>query len=353
MSSVTFKKLPGVISVTRGIVIGDAVMYSEMPDGETRLLPVIRHGIRGTQNVDAESKESTAGNTKRREVSNIQVTDSAKTDPDATALLVRFGVRFAKLGSLPTFVAPAEKDKPEDVSALRDSIHAFVDRARKSEGLNEIARRYARNLANGRWLWRNRMVASSVQVKAQASASTWNFDALKVPLNRFEDYSADETALAQALADGMTGIASHAIEIEARIGMGFGGSFEAYPSQNYLENKPRGFARSLYCLGVAAPASDAGVRIMGTAAIRDQKVGNALRTFDTWYPQFDNVKRPIAIEPNGASLEAQDFFRPVNSASSAFRMMGRLNEIDPSSDDGMFMLACLIRGGVYSGGKSQ
>ena len=68
----------------------------------------------------------------------------------------------------------------------------------------------------------------------------------------------------------MTGTASQAIEIEARVGMGFGGSFEAYPSQNYLENKPRGFARSLYCLGVAAPASDAGVRIMGTAAIRDQ-----------------------------------------------------------------------------------
>ena len=33
--------------------------------------------------------------------------------------------------------------------------------------------------------------------------------------------------------------------------------------------------------------------------------------------------------------------------------MGRLNEVDAASADGMFMLACLIRGGVYSGGKSK
>ena len=92
---------------------------------------------------------------------------------------------------------------------------------------------------------------------------------------------------------------------------------------------------------------------MGQAALRDQKVANALRTFDTWYPSFDDVRRPIAIEPNGASLEAQSFYRPVNSAASAFRLMGRLNEVDTASADGMFMLACLIRGGVYSGGKSK
>lgn len=94
-TAVTFKKLPGVVAITRGIVIGDATMFSELDDGSLKPLPVIRHGIRGTQNVDMDGKDSTAGTTKRREVSNIQVTDSAKADPAAVALIVRFGIRFA------------------------------------------------------------------------------------------------------------------------------------------------------------------------------------------------------------------------------------------------------------------
>lgn len=355
--AVTFKKLPGVIAITRGIVIGDAVMYSELADGSLQPLPVIRHGIRGTQNVDLDGKEGTAGATKRREVSNIQVTDSAKADPAAVALVVRFGVRFAPLGEMPLFVATGEKDSKEDADALRDSIVGFMARARgdSSAGLHEVARRYARNIANGRWLWRNRMVASAVTVTATLddAAPPLSFDALAIPLNRFEQYSANEETLARALLDGLQGHGHGGIEVQARVEMGFAGSFEVYPSQNYLEDKAKGFARSLYCLGVPAPKGDHAVRQMGQAALRDQKVANALRTFDTWYPSFAEVGRPIAIEPNGASLEAQSFYRPVNSAASAFRLMGRLNEIDPASNEGMFMLACLIRGGVYSGGKSK
>ena len=355
-AAVTFKKLPGVVAITRGIVIGDATMFSELGDGSVTPLPVIRHGIRGTQNVDMDGKDSTAGTTKRREVSNIQVTDSAKADPAAVALIVRFGIRFAPLGDMPLFVATGEKDSKEDADALRESIVGFMARARDGDaaGLHEVARRYARNLANGRWLWRNRMVASRVTVTATAGdAEALRFDALGIPLNRFEGYSADEERLALALLAGLQGTNHSGIEIEARVEMGFGGSFEVYPSQNYLEEKSKGFARSLYCLGTPQPKGDSGVRQMGQAALRDQKVANALRTFDTWYPSFDDVRRPIAIEPNGASLEAQSFYRPVNSAASAFRLMGRLNEVDAASADGMFMLACLIRGGVYSGGKSK
>ena len=52
-------------------------------------------------------------------------------------------------------------------------------------------------------------------------------------------------------------------------------------------------------------------RTMGHAALRDQKIGNALRTIDTWYPRYTEHGRPLPVEPNGASLEAQEFFRGV------------------------------------------
>lgn len=42
----------------------------------------------------------------------------------------------------------------------------------------------------------------------------------------------------------------------------------------------------------------------------------------------------------------QEFFRPKNASS--FDMFKRLVEIDPNSPDGMFCIAALDRGGVYS-----
>jgi CRISPR-associated protein Csy3 len=87
---------------------------------------------------------------------------------------------------------------------------------------------------------------------------------------------------------------------------------------------------------------------MGQAALRDQKVGNALRTIDIWYPSFGERGVPIPVEPNGANLDAQEFFR--DKKTSGFDLMRRVGEIAPiDSPEGNFLLACIIRGGVYSG----
>ena len=94
-------------------------------------------------------------------------------------------------------------------------------------------------------------------------------------------------------------------------------------------------------------------QFLGQAAIRDQKIGNALRTIDTWYATYlENDSKPIPVEPNGASLDAQDFFR-VNKKNkdSAFDILKEIRNLDPNSDKGKFLIACLIRGGVYSEGE--
>ena len=136
---------------------------------------------------------------------------------------------------------------------------------------------------------------------------------------------------------------------------GVRGALEVFPSQNYVEDKPRGFARPLYCLGAPERIHSRNgmefesTRTMGHAALRDQKIGNALRTIDTWYERYAEHGRPLPVEPNGASLEAQEFFR--DRKTSAFEFARRLNTLDPASPEGMFMIASLIRGGVFSGGK--
>lgn len=352
-TAVTFKKLPSVVALTRSLVMTDALFYSALANGQEKPLPVLRHGIRGTQNVDKEGKTNAAGTVERREVANIQVTDSAKADPEAVALIARFGFRPIKLGSIPFMVAAGKEDKDaeQELPAFRRSLEQFVQRALAADALDEIGRRFARNMAGGRWLWRNRMVAAGVEVTVQHGQQRLQFNALTLPLQHFQQPTIDEQTLGTWIADGLRGSADVGLQIEARVDMGVTGSFEVYPSQNYLEDKRKGFARSLYCLGHPEQHDKSAVRVMGQAAIRDQKIGNALRTFDTWYPSYAEVGRAIAVEPNGASLEAQDFYRPASKPCSAFKLMCRLNELDPRSDDGLFMLACLIRGGVYSGGN--
>jgi CRISPR-associated protein Csy3 len=340
MSAQNLKKLPGVLSFQRGIVITDALLFDDI-DGDLVPLPVQRHGIRGTQNVNKKDKN---------EVSNIQTTDTAKMSPESSAVIARFSLRFIDLKNTLFACAPSKGDEESMIRNMRDSVRVFVEKAQQSEGLQEIARRYARNIFNGRWLWRNRVIAQKIDVDVEMDGkSLGQAEALQIPLNSFENYTEAEKQVADVIADNLRGRSNGCLTVSARMYFGMQGALEVFCSQNYLEKPPKGFARSLYCIGNGEKRSEevSAIRIMGQAAIRDQKVSNALRTFDTWYPEFSTFGKPIPIEPKGASLEAQRFFRDKKS-DSAFGLALKLRELDPASDHGMYMIASLIRGGVYS-----
>ncbi len=352
-------KLPGVLSFQRCMFPTDALFYNLYADKEKKALPVIRHGIRGTQNINKtfspKAGDSTAGSAKREEVSNIQTTDSAKLDAGAKALSVQFSLRFIDLSDALFACAAGKNDSTDDIKMFREAVAQFIDKAKNSKGIVEIASRYARNIANGRFLWRNRTTAESILISVEddsdkpGSGFSVSFNALDIPLNDFDNISTDELKLANVIVEGLKGNRQARLGISARVDFGMEGPLEVFPSQNYLENKSKGFARSLYYVGDAPASREAHViQHLGQAALRDQKISNALRTIDTWYPDFDKHGQPIPVEPNGASLDAQQFFRNTKDASG-FRLMERITDIDPDTKDGMFLLACIIRGGVYSG----
>ncbi|MBB5018454.1 CRISPR-associated protein Csy3 [Chitinivorax tropicus] len=369
---ITFPKLPGVLAFQRGLLISDAAFYNQFADGKQTPLQVVRHGIRGTQNInkpsktdakdpsgDADANTSTTNNAKRQGVSNVQITDTAKLDHHASHLVVTFQLRLLDLADTLFSCAPAKDDTDKSTQSYREIVCQFVKKAKESVGIEEVARRFARNILNGRWLWRNRTIAKAITVHVTADQGvSIQADALAIPLHHFDNYTAEELAVADFLAKGLKGnLSKPALQVTATIAFGIQGAVEVFPSQNYVENKPKGFARPLYTLGDAETWRMAfgegmtfkSTRIMGQAALRDQKISNALRTIDTWYPDFKEHKRILPVEPNGASLDAQAFFR--SGKSSAFQYAKQLNKLDPNSPEGMFMIASLIRGGVFSGGN--
>ena len=344
-------KLPAVLSFQRRCMITDGLFYNAYKD-KTEIDPVFvfRHGIRGTQNIrwsDEKIKKN------REETANIQTTDTAKLAPNADALCVLFQLRTLDVSHALFSIAPGTTDTTEDILAFKADLEAFVRRAKAGDALDQLACRYVRNIANGRFLWRNRSIAEAVTVKVTSNSGvSAEFNALKMPLNSFDDVSADERAVAEVLAQGWKGVENHALHISSFIDYGISGKVEVFPSQNYVENMPRGLARILYTTGIVTEdcneRSTFGHWNMGQAALRDQKIGNALRTIDTWYPAYAERRIPIPVEPNGANLGAMEFFRKKGE-SSGFKLMERVGELDPETPEGLFLLACLIRGGVFSG----
>lgn len=349
------KKLPGVLSLTRRLNVTDGLFFSLHADGQEHKLLVKRGGLRGTQNVNKKD----AG----QEVSNIQLTDTAKSDSEAVAVAVKTAVNFLPIADGLHSCALGKKDDADLLGQFKGSLSSFLDRALASgagsQGLIEVANRYARNIANGGWLWRNRQFAASVTVEVTVGGEVISFDSLSIPLNAFDQYSEAEVKLGKYIADSLLGNAVNTLQIKAVLdfGLGMNSNIEVYPSQNYLGDKPKGFARSLYAVETETLSKQldkdyilniSAIRVVGHAALRDTKISNALRTFDTWYEEFDEHGLAIAVEPLGANLGAQKAFRP--GEHSAFSYARNLDSISPDSDEGKFMIASLIRGGVFSEG---
>jgi len=130
----TLKKLPGVMAFRRGHIVSDAEMFNLFDEKPESPVLVFRHGIRGVQNINEGKgntepwkKASKTGAAGERSVANIQVTDSAKLDSDATGMLVRFEMRFLDIEDLLDSCASVDKDNQK---MARETISDFLKRAK-------------------------------------------------------------------------------------------------------------------------------------------------------------------------------------------------------------------------------
>lgn len=268
---------------------------------------------------------------------NLQTVDVAALPLDADTLKMQFTLRV--LGGL------GEPSACND-AAYREKLIATATGYVQQYGLGELARRYAANLANGRFLWRNRIGAEQVEVQVAhlqdgKVATQWAFRALDHAMRALSAPASegkDVEALAALIESGLTGKAHVLLRITAfaRIGAGQ----EVFPSQELILDRGRGDkSKTLYAVG----EGDAAV-----AAIHSQKIGNALRTIDTWYPGAED-NGPIAVEPYGSITTQGKAYRQPKEKKDFYNLLDKwvIKDQAPEPDQQHFVMAVLVRGGVF------
>jgi CRISPR-associated protein Csy3 len=221
-------------------------------------------------------------------------------------------------------------------SKLVETVQAYVGK----QGFGELAKRYASNLANGRFLWRNRVGAEAAEVKVRhlkdgKIRQEWTFNALSLNLREFSN-SEDLGALASVIHEGLSDKLHVLLEViaHARIGKGQ----EVFPSQELILDrgeKKGQKSKTLYT-------------VRDVAALHSQKIGNALRTIDTWYPGAAELG-PIPVEPYGSVTSQGKAYRQPREKTDFYTLLDRwvLKGDAPAIEQQHFVIANLIRGGVF------
>ena len=108
---------------------------------------------------------------------------------------------------------------------------------------------------------------------------------------------------------------------------------EVYPSEELVLDKGKGDkSKILY-------------HVNDVAAIHSQKIGNALRTIDTWYPELDDKKTAIAIEPYGAVTNLGKAYRTPKDKKDFFSLFDKyaLGDSLENAEQEHYVMAVLVR----------
>ncbi|MGE4069539.1 MAG: type I-F CRISPR-associated protein Csy3 [Lysobacterales bacterium] len=336
MSKNTTLTTATVLAFERKLDPSDAVFYAgrwDQRDDSTLWSPIkIREkSVRGTISNRLKTKDADPAKLDAAiENPNLQTVDVAALPTGSDTLMARFTLRVLGGCGEPSACNNAD---------YREKLLSLVGGYSAQHRFATLAHRYASNIANARFLWRNRICAEAVEVRVRHlkdgdAAGTWTFASLELPVDGFDQRSADLDALAATIDGGLSGAGYVLLEVTAFARMGEGQ--EVFPSQELILDKGNSTkSKTLYDVG-------------GVAGMHSQKIGNALRTIDTWYPQSEQTG-PIAVEPYGSVTSLGKAFRQPKEGRDFYSLLDgwMLKDKVPDEGDQHYVMATLIRGGVF------
>jgi CRISPR-associated protein Csy3 len=336
------QKIPSVLACEKKLVASDATMFAlnwneinEADDvSKYQKLELQTKSVKGTisnrfkktKKVDEDKFNESI------QKANLQVVDYCSLPADKNTLAVRFSLKI--LGGLADI---ASCNCNEFRQQMQENIIGYIE----EHSMSDLADRYATNIANARFLWRNRLGTEHITVKVKIlnehSPYTFKFNAHEFSLKSFDKITDDLQKLSIFIGEALCSphnFLTLQITAYAQVGMGQ----EVYPSEELVLDK----------------ADDAKSKILfetnNQAGMHSQKIGNALRTIDTWYPETEDepVAMPIACEPYGAVTSRGKAYRKPTSKKDFYTLFdGWFNDKILTKEDAHYVIAILIRGGVF------
>ncbi|MGR6982020.1 type I-F CRISPR-associated protein Csy3 [Testudinibacter sp. P27/CKL/0425] len=316
-----------VLAFERKLDISDAFFSqrnSNDPTAEESAVNIREKSVRGT--ISNRLKNAIINDPAKLdaeiEKANLQRVDMAALDAENDTLVVKWTCKV-----LPFCGKPSVCNNQEYQAALVETVRGYLN----EHGFSVLAQRYAVNLINARWLWRNRVGAETIQIQIKCGQESVTIsDALDYSLNAFP---VDENVqkVAGWIEKGFSGEAFTLLEIEASVKIGYGQ--EVYPSQELVLDTGNKKSKILY-------------QINNKGGMHSQKVSNAIRTVDTWYL---DAEFPIAIEPYGAVTTMGKAYRQPKQKQDFYTLFDNwiIKGEKPEAEQQHYVIGILIRGGVF------
>ncbi|HDY7668987.1 type I-F CRISPR-associated protein Csy3 [Vibrio vulnificus] len=333
-------EFPSVLSFNRSIYPGIGYMYAKGKEsGQIKPLEVGELRLNGTNSNYTPLKTAEA-----QAAGNPVFQDAVFMPNGSDTLIVKFNLKVT------SELFDANNTNNAQVA---DFLTDFVKAYDESIGLEFLAREYVKSIVSGRFLFRNRTISDELVIKISYEDESYSFDVERQDLDKTFAENADKIeALTKIFAKGLRDSNELVIfDIEAECFVGEGQ--EVFPSQEFIENK--GTRTSETKSKVLSFEMVNGVR---QATIHTVKLGNGIRTIDTWYSDEEGTN-PIPVEPFGVEKRRSTSHR-FEKAKSFYGILEKngikyledmkngatLETIDKQVH---FVVACLIRGGVLSG----
>lgn len=328
-------KTPSVLAFEKKLSVSDAFFYQKNSKKEEEAIPLTiqKKSLRGTISNRLKDKIASDEDKINEEIQkpNLQKVDFSTLDNDKDTLVVSWSLKVLSFDGIPCVCN--NKDYQEKINELmNDYIH--------ETGLRELSKRYAINIANARWLWRNRMGAKNIEVHVNSqckdgSPVSLKFDSLSLKMNDFSSQDKNINKLASLIETGLQGKELIILQISAYAKIGYGQ--EVFPSQELVLDTKGKFL----------------FQINEITGMHSQKIGNAIRSIDTWY--MENAKFPIPIEPYGAVTSMGHAFRQPKNKTDFYTLLDNwmIKDKKPSIEDQHFIAAVLIRGGVFGENEKE
>lgn len=358
MSSKKSKSIepPPVLAFSRSLAPSDGWFFEckweagpDSPDAWSDSL-LSRLAIREKPVRGTDASRGKTGELKKRtfDTPNPQQVDVCTLSRTNDTLALEFTVKV--LGNV---VQPAACSSPEWLEKFQEAFKDY----KEGLGFETLGNRYAYNIANARFLWRNRLESNQRRVlvkvvQSNASPATsetnWDFDSNNFSIRDFERNADQVASFGAVFAKALAGEGFALVKVRAYAQLGFGQ--ETYPSQELIMETEKGDNKHKKSGDNKHKKSKVLYNVDGGAAMHSQKIGNALRSVDTWYEGYEKVDSPgpIAAEPYGAVTHLGEAFRAKKNASF-YGLLDRFVAKDEqlSEQEKHFVVANIIRGGVF------